>query len=436
MITECGQVQADQAWVRVAGMTGQVLFEGEPVVDVLDRAVPDRPLIVLDDLGHAVFANHLGLAAAGITEDSVDPGGGVYTRDPQTGLLSGGLLESAQQQLRDAATVDAETLVDGLRVSLAELARNGITTISDAGGYWTRDHDLAWAQLEADGLLTVRAHNALYLYPDRELDAQLAEFERRFRDTPAGLLRWNTVKIYIDGILSLGTARVLAPYAPPIDPAYPNGFAYFDAPRLHAYVAALTEMGFRLHFHAVGDAAVRTALDVIDDAAVAPASGKHRLTHTYLIHPDDVPRFAQSDVVVDFQVGVESGSEATVADFSTFLGARAERLLPVRAMIDAGAHVVLSSDWDADELSPIGIIARSVGRARQAVPDAYTAVRMLTIDAARALGHAEQLGSIEVGKRADLAVIEGDLLDGSAAERRNARVVMTLFDGEVLFDAR
>lgn len=429
-LADCAADQADSDWVRVAGMSGQVVFEQEPPIDVLDRAVPDRPLMVLDDLGHAAFANRLGLTASGIDDDSPDPPGGGYTRDAQ-GNLTGGLLENAQQRLRDAATPNADALHAGLLTALAVLAANGVTTISDAGGYWTRGHPEAWARVEADGQLTVRAHNALYLYPDHDADEQIAALEARFSDDPGRRLRWNTVKIYLDGILSLGTATLVAPYDVPPAPEFPRGFPYFTDAALTTYVDALSAAGFRLHFHTVGDAAVRGALDALEGL---PARG-HRLTHNYLVHPDDVPRFAELDAVADFQIGEGVGSEEAADGFGEFVGARADRLLPVRDLLDAGGRVTLSSDWDADALSPFGIISRTVGRSFQAVPDVTTAVHLLTIEPARALGHDDQVGSLEVGKLADLVVVDRDIFEATLAEVAEATPVLTMLEGEVIYRA-
>lgn len=198
-----------------------------------------------------------------VDEGDPDPQGGVFDRDPATGRLTGLLLENAQQRVRDAAAEDEETVYRGLLAAFEELAANGVTTVSDAGGFWTQDHPAAWERARDEGELTVRGVNTLYLYPDRDLDEQLEELAARFRDDPGDRVRFDTAKIYLDGILDLGTAALIEPYETPIDAERPSGFSYFDEPDLATYVAELHDLGFQLDFHVIGDAAVRQALDAI-----------------------------------------------------------------------------------------------------------------------------------------------------------------------------
>lgn len=146
--------------------------------------------------------------------------------------------------------------------------------------------------------------NSLYLYPDMDMDEQLGEFERRFSNDPSSMLQFDTAKVYVDGILDLGTALLLAPYDVPFDDKYPSGFSYFAEGDFATYVNELHQLGYRVSFHAIGDAAVRQALDAvqgIDASADEIAEQRHRSTHTYLADPADVDRFEAIGVVADFQ---------------------------------------------------------------------------------------------------------------------------------------
>ena len=428
----CAAEQPDSTWVRAAGPS---LFDlrnaDELPIDVLDRAIPDRPALILDDLGHAVWTNTLGLRAAGINPDDPDPQGGIFERDAN-GELTGLLLENAQQRVRNAAAADDATVDEGLHVALTELAQNGITSVSDAGGFWQQHHDEAWKRSLADGTLTVRANNALYLYPDLPVDQQLAEFQKRFSDDPTSLLRYNTVKIYVDGILDLGTAAMLAPYDNPPDPTRPNGFFYFQRDQLNDFVNRLHAMGYRMHFHVIGDAATRAALDAvqaIDDTPAHIAARRHRTTHTYLVDPADLPRFAQLGVTADFQVGPESTSTEYQQELEPLIGNRAVNLIPVKTVLDTGSHVSLSSDWDADPLSPFGTIQRAVTRPTNAVADVATAIRLVTLDAAYALGHDDITGSIQTGKYADYTIIDHNLLEIPVSDIDQTKVLFTALAG-------
>lgn len=429
---ENGSDQGAGEWFRAAGPS---LFEfresDELPIDVLDRALPDRPAVILDDLGHAVWTNSKGLEAAGIAEDAPDPQGGVLHRDPASGRLTGLLLEDAQQLVRNAAALDDEANYQGLLAALDELAANGVTSVSDAGGYWAQNHPAAWERALDEGALTVRAANSLYVYPDMDFDVQLAEFEKRF-DDGSDLLRFDTAKVYVDGILDLGTAALLQPYDVAVDPLYPSGFRYFQQDQLTAYVSALHELGYRVNFHTIGDAAVRDALDAVESIADSPdaiAARRHRTTHTYLIHPDDLGRFSEIGVVADFQQSADAIDPDYHLFLAEFIGDRAFDLIPVASALDAEAPVVLSSDWDAGPLPPLGTIQRSLTRQTNAVPDVEIALALATIDAAYALGHEDRTGSITVGKYADFAVLSDDLFEVDPSAIDAIEIVETYLAG-------
>lgn len=434
---DCAAEQPDSDWVRAAGASLFGLRDtDESPLDVLDRTVPDRPMIVLDDLGHSVWTNSLGLAEAGIGQDDPNPQGGVFHRRPD-GQLSGLLLEDAQQLLRNAAAPSGGVNDRGLAAALVELAANGVTTISDAGGYWGQQHPEAWQRAAAAGELTVRALNTLYVYPDLPMAEQLAAFEERFSDDHDSLLQFDTAKIYIDGILDLGTALMIDPYDVPLDADYPSGFSYFTNDQLLAYVDELHAIGYRINFHVIGDAAVRLALDAveaIDDDAVSIAERRHRTTHTYLVDGEDLPRFAELGVVADFQ----QSDDATRLDYheylSEFIGDRAFGLIPTAQLIEAGAAVAMSSDWDAGPLPPLGTVERSLTRSANQVPDLATAVELVTINAAYALGHDDATGSIEVGKLADFVVLDSNIFDAPIDDIGDARVMLTVLAGNVVFE--
>lgn len=434
---ECAHEQVDSDWVRAAGASLFDLREtDESPLAVLDRAIPDRPALVLDNLGHAVWTNSLGLEAAGIDADDRDPQGGVFHRDA-SGALTGLLLEDAQQLVRNAAALDDEANYEGLLIALEELAKNGITTVSDAGGYWGQNHPAAWERAEAEGTLTVRAINALYVYPAFDADQQLAEFERRFSND-SDMLRFDTAKIYIDGILDLGTASMVEPYDVAVDENFPSGFDYFTGQQLDTYVNELHAMGYRINFHVIGDQAVRDALDVIsaiDDSPEAIAERRHRTTHTYLVHADDVERFAEIGMVADFQQSDDAVTTDYHDQLAEIIGDRADDLIPTARLLETDATVILSSDWDAGPLPPLGTIERALTREANAVPDLSTAIEMHTIDAAFALGHDDTTGSIEVGKYADYVIVDQNLFDVEPDRIDETEVLVTVVAGTIVHQA-
>lgn len=438
LIADCAVKQADDDWVRGAGVS-LFSFRGsaELPIELLDRAVPDRPALILDDLGHAVWVNSLALEKAGITTDTTNPQGGALHRDHEN-RLTGLLLEDAQQLVRNAAATTGESNYQGLQAALRQLATHGVTGISDAGGYWQQEHHLAWQRAAVDGTLTVRAANSLYLYPALNYEQQLETFKQLYSNDSDSLLKFNTAKIYIDGILDLGTALMIEPYDYPIDANYPNGFRYFERETLKRYVQDLHDIGYKMHFHVIGDAAVREALDAIeaiDDSPENIAARGHRTTHTYLVHPQDLSMFAELGVIADLQVGEDSTNVDYHADLSEIIGDRAYDLLPVPALIQAGVTVSLSSDWDADPLSPLGIIERSLTRKSNAIDSLETAIKLVTLNAAVALSQNRQTGTIEVGKLADFVMLEENIFEIDINRISEVAVLATIVNGKTVYRA-
>jgi hypothetical protein len=198
-------------------------------------------------------------------------------------------------------------------------------------------------------------------------------------------------------------------------------------------------MGYKLEFHVIGDAATRAALDAIEAIDADPAdvaARRHRLTHTYLVDPDDVGRFAELGVVADFQVGPESSATAYHDYLAKFIGERAYDLIPVAQLLEAGPHVTLSSDWDADPLSPFGTVQRALTRDESAIDNVEQAIELVTIDAAYALSQETTTGSIEVGKHADFVIVDQNLLEIDVDRIDDTNVLLTVVGGIEVYRAR
>lgn len=431
--------RAEEGWVVGSGVSmTNLLDQSDNPIALLDQISADRPILILDDIGHGAWANSAAMAAAGYDRMESDPPGGILLRNKETGKLNGVVLENAQQKLRNLAFPDTPERVDfayeAMLGTLDLMAENGITSVSDAGGFWPQGHVKVWQRALAEGTLTVRASNALYVYPDLPLDEQMADLEALYSNDPDSLLRFNQAKIYVDGILEQRTGAVLAPYerGPGIDHGYDSGFLYFDVDTLDRYSKALSEAGFQLHYHVTGDRGAQLALDAI--AQSDASSGPHRLTHLYLVDKADLPRFAELGAVADLQLA-PSSLDPEYNDFiRSFIGDRADFMMPAASLEEAGALVTLSSDFDADELSPLVKLQAALERGEEGAPDVETAIRWMTINPATLLQHDETTGSLEPGKFADLVVIDRDLTDIPVSEIGGAKVVATLLQGEPVFD--
>lgn len=442
-IVACAEEQSDRAWVRGAGINVANLLEydGFPI-DLLNEAVPDRPILILDDVGHGGWANTLAMEAVGFDQLDGNPPGGIVDRDPETGRLTGIVLENAQQPLRTAALAptpeNLELAYEGLLIALDTLGENGITSVSDAGGYWSRGHHEVWQRAADENILSVRANNTLYLFPDFPYDEQLADFQALFDDDPDDFLRFNHAKVYVDGIISQGTGLMIDSY----DQLFglPNvsniGFPYFETDLLNRYTKDLDELGFQINYHVTGAMGSRLALDAIEAAKMASNASdrRHRLTHLYLVHPDDRGRFGALDVIADFQLAPSSISAEYTNDMRDLIGDRADQLLPAFDLHAQSATVAISSDWDADTLSPFVKISSILGQ--DGAPDLATIIEWMTINSAYAVHQEDVVGSIEVGKSADFVVLDRNLFESSPRQIANTRVLLTILAGEEVYRHR
>lgn len=433
-LEECAAIASGE-WVLGAGVNMATLLEQvrDPLA-LIDAMIPDRPALIVDDLGHGAWANSLAFARAGLDPSGPDPQGGMFAPN-LSGGVSGVVLESLAQTMLDAAFPPTDENLDAAYISLASalrtLAEHGVTTVSDAGGYWPRGHDDVWRMMEADGLMTVRASNALYVYPDKPMERQISELAARYDARPGALVRFDQVKLYVDGILSQATSAMNKPYAAwlGLPPDQARGFEYFRGGALAEYAKRLSRAGFKLHIHATGDRGARLALDAIQAADQAP--GPHRITHLYLVDPSDRPRFAELGVVADFQYAAASLDREYRVYMRDLIGRRETAMLPMGALLDAGATVTVSSDWDADELSPMRKLQVVV---TDGVTDLETAIRLMTLNPAILLGHADQTGSLSPGKLADIVVLDRDIFTIPASRLGAVSVDATLLGGKPVYD--
>lgn len=402
--------------------------------EILDEAIPDRPAAIMETTSHAAWVNHLALEALGYDAVAPDPPGGVVLRDGG-GAPTGLLLDAAGDAAFDLALAESAEMQplteEALRLGLAEAARNGLTSVGDGRCYWKRGYVEAWQAVAAAGDLPLRAVVPLWAYPDEDDDAQIAALTAYYSDDPASRLRFSQVKMYADGIVWLTTGALLEDYAGPTF-AGPRGLSYFSADRLARYVTELERVGFDLHLHAIGDRGVRDALDAVESARAenGDLGARHRLTHVEWIDPSDVPRFAALDVAADFQLAGSWTRPERLHDNDFLVGAARvdERAYRVRDLYDAGARIVLSSDYDVGPMSPFLGMAAAVDRGAQSLPSVEAALRAVTIDAAWVLGQDERVGSLEVGKRADFVLVDRDVF--TAADLAGTTVLWTVVDGE------
>lgn len=437
----------DTPWIQGGGWSMDHFPGGVPSRELLDRVVSDRPAILRSRDGHTAWVNTRALELAGVTADTPDPEDGRIDRD-DAGRPVGALQEGAIDLVgRLAPEPTADDVTAALRIGQTELHSLGITNWQDA--IVSPREELAYTQLTGRGELTGRVVGALWWERSRGAEQMEDLVDRRAR-TASERYRPTSVKLMQDGVLENFTGAVIEPYLGPDGrPTGNRGLSQIDPGELGAYVTRLDALGFQPHFHAIGERAVREALDAVEAARVAngPSDTRPHIAHIQVIHPDDVGRFRTLDVAANAQP-YWACHEGQMDNLTIpFLGPeRAAWQYPFRSLLAAGAVLAMGSDWSVSTANPLLEMEVAVHRIsdvhRGARPPFLPDERINLVDALAAftsgtawVNHLEhEVGSLEVGRAADLVVLDRDLFDRSAGAIGEARVVGTFIDGVPVYE--
>ena len=446
-ISSYAATRPDVEWVTGGGWMLAAFPSGLPRRETLDAVVPDRPVMLINRDHHGAWVNSLALRLAGVDASTADPADGRLERDPD-GLPTGMLHEGAMDLV--GAVVPrptADELVTGLLEAQAYLHSLGVTAWQDAilGTYANIvDASAAYADCVGDGSLTARVVGALWW--DRARGAeQIPELVERRATWGSGRFSPTSVKIMQDGIVENYTAGMLTPYLDEWGHATDNaGLSMVDPEVLPGYVAELDALGFQVHVHAIGDRAVRQGLDAFEFARSrnGPTDNRHHIAHIQVVHPDDVRRFAALDVTANMQALWATNEEQMVDLTLPYLGAeRAGWQYPFRSLMSSGARLAAGSDWPVTSPNPLWAIHVAVNR--QLPPGAGEVTRPFmpeeALDVTAALdaytrgsayvNHLDDTGEIVEGARADLAVLDRDIVSGPPEEIGETRVLATFVGG-------
>jgi predicted amidohydrolase YtcJ len=443
------------AWITGGGWSMDVFPGGVPSKDDLDRVAPGRPVFLSNRDHHAAWVNSRALALAGIDASTPDPVDGRIERDAR-GEPSGTLQEGAMGLVeRVVPGPELDEQVAGICEGQRYLHALGITGWQEAivGDYAVvPDCFDAYVEAERRGLLTARVVGALWWQRGTGIGQLDGLVERRER-AGRGRFQATSVKIMQDGVCENFTASMLRPYLDGHGHQTAGGGAsFFDPEELKAAVTAIDARGFQVHFHAIGDRAVREVLDAVEAALVAngPSLGRHHIAHLQVIHPDDLPRFRELSVMANCQP-LWACYEPQMTELTLpFIGPeRAGWQYPFGSLSRSGAQLCFGSDWPVSSPNPLWEIHTAVNRT---VPLGYpyadaggdepflpaeridlaTALAAFTIGSAY-VNHAErETGSIEAGKRADLVLLDRNLFGHPADEIALAQVDLTIVDGAVV----
>jgi len=445
------------SWILGGGWSVDVFPGGNPRAETLDGLVSDRPAFLPNRDGHGAWVNSRTLELAGITRDTPAPYDGRIERDAD-GTPTGSLHEGAMDLVVPLVPEPTHgEMIDGLLTAQSYLHSLGITAWQDA---LVDSHQWGWnlpAYIETarDGRLTARVVGALWWERHRG-EEQIEELiNKRARAQGLDRFRATSVKIMQDGVIENFTAAMIDPYvAAEGVPTDHRGPSLVEPEALKGAVTRLDAEGFQVHFHSIGDRSVREALDAIEAArrVNGPNDHRHHISHIEVIHPDDIPRFRTLGVVANAQP-LWAMHEGQMDDLTIpFLGEPRWRwVYPFASLVRAGAMLAMGSDWPVSSPDPIEQIHVAVNRA--AAPnyvygngndkvflpeqrlDLPTALAAFTMGSAYVNHFEGETGSVEIGKAADLAVIDRDLFAIPAEEIASARVEQTFVGGRRVYAA-
>jgi hypothetical protein len=470
------QAHPDIPWIQGAGFRRAAFDDTGPRREWLDAIDAERPVSILSKDGHSLWVNSRAMAAAGITAQTPDPPNGVIKRDPATGEPTGLLQEAAMNLVRPHIPRPTKEQVKAALLWLQKwLNSEGITTALDAI-LEIDEPEVAQAyhELALEGLLTVRYRGAWRIMPERDFRADIDDALARSRQYDTPHFKTDVFKFFADEVIEEETAFLLAPYAHRADDWH--GLKDWEEAALREAFERVHRAGGQVHVHAIGDGAVHYVLDVLEALqrknGAAPADRRPVLAHLQLVDPADFDRMATMGVTALIAPYWCIIDDYFWEFYVAYLGRERafEGQYPQKSFLAHGVNLAFHSDFSVvppDSMRalysavtrriPRRIFDRHYGRnpAYRYIPepgselhygdigalppeeeclDLEEALRAYTLGGAYANFLEKDLGSIAVGKLADLVVLDRNLYQIPIDDIPQARVVMTLFEGRIVFE--
>jgi predicted amidohydrolase YtcJ len=445
-VTSC-LTEGEDGWLQGHAFNLALFGQDGPDKSLLDEIDTDRPIILWSSDGHNAWVNSRALELAGITVDTQDPALGVIERN-EFGEPSGTLRETAQELVRDVMPAPThESNIEALKAGIDHLNSVGITSFIDA---WVGEPDYqSYHAIDESGELTARVVTSLTFgsgFAKHDGD----EFERVLAGRgiyESERLSNGSIKLFLDGVLEGETAALLEPY---VGKHGHRGELILSPEELNAALIRFDKMGLQVHMHAIGDRAVRSGLDAIEAARAANGDldNRHHISHLQMIQVDDIERFSRLNASANFQaLWAEPDDWIMELNLPVLGEERVQGMYPIASVERAGGRIVGGSDWNVSSADPLAAIETAIRRqnayvesgpvlnAKESVSLA-SMIDAYTINAAWLMHHEDITGSIEVGKRADITVLDRQIFEIPATEISDAKVLMTMLDGEIIYTAK
>jgi len=444
VISDFVKTHPEREFYRGSGWADTFFSNLGPEKDALDPILPDRPIALVSYDGHSMWVNSVTLERANISKDTPDPDGGRIERNPETGEPTGTLRETAFKLIEDVIPEHSREERKNALIEYQKMAaRAGITLVHDA--MLDAETTTAFNELAEAGQLTMRFRGSITFEADQDIQPQVKLMLAEREENIHPYFQTLSAKIFVDGVIEGGTAYLLEPYAH--QPEF-RGEPIWDPELLKETCNALENEKIQIHLHVIGDAAARITLDALEYAREihGERDSRHSVTHLHLVDPADIHRFKDLEIV-----GLPQPFWFKVDDYYDelalpYLGQeRADKQYPMQSLIESG--VIMASGSDFPVTIPFDpVIAIQTGVTRNSVESSETRVlwpeerssledliRSFTYNGAYANFLENEIGSLEAGKKADLVVLDKNLFEIPQEEIASTKVLLTLVDGNVVF---
>jgi predicted amidohydrolase YtcJ len=435
----------DEPWITGMGWTyptfGAVAL---PNKKILDDVVPDRPVYLVAFDGHSSWANSKALAMAGISKQTPDPPNGKIVRDAN-GEATGALKESAGELVGGKMPKPTrEQRLAALRMGIHQANKFGLTRVQSAG----QDFEYLdlYDELRHKSELTLRFYVAYFLDPPELRPEDLEKIESARKTYHDEWLSGGVVKMMLDGVVEAHTAAMLMPYSD--DPSQ-IGKMFWEPGKYKTAVLELDERGLQVFTHAIGDKAVRTALDTYEEAA--RVNGHHdarpRVEHIETVTAADIPRFGKLGVIASVQPLHLYPDEDTLDIWARNVGPeRAQRAWSFHSIETNGGRLAFGSDWPVVTMNPWkGLQTGITRKTEEGKPEGgfvaseavslEDGIKAYTLGAAFAGRREKEEGSLEPGKLADLIIVDQDLFKIPASDIGKTQVLLTMVGGKAVYES-